>query len=250
MFWQTKRKVVKMADRYNNYSRFTYSVAPYRASAYRANHARKPLRTILFGVIALLFVSFFAWSLINGLPSSMLTRDIMPPSSTPQSEWQAGQVPYLYQTDPQWADESYSSGTVAENACGPMSLAMVYAYFKGSDAYSPLDMCAFAEKNGYAVDGATSWSFMSEGAEMLGLNGKQLALDKGRVVNELQAGHPIVCIMGPGDFTRSGHFIVLAGINDDGTIQVHDSNSSVRSNTKWDLETILGQCQGLWVYSW
>ena len=91
---------------------------------------------------------------------------------------------------------------------------------------------------------------MSEGAEMLGLNGKQLALDKGRVVNELQAGHPIICIMGPGDFTRSGHFIVLAGINDDGTIQVHDSNSSVRSNTKWDLETILGQCQGLWVYSW
>ena len=120
MFWQTKRKVVKMADRYNNYSRFTYSVTPYRASAYRANHARKPLRTILFGVIALLFVSFFAWSLINGLPSSMLTRDIMPPSSTPQSEWQAGQVPYLYQTDPQWADESYSGGTVAENACGPL----------------------------------------------------------------------------------------------------------------------------------
>ena len=65
MFWQTKRKVVKMADRYNNYSRFTYSVTPYRASTYRANHARKPLRTILFGVIALLFVSFFAWSLIT-----------------------------------------------------------------------------------------------------------------------------------------------------------------------------------------
>lgn len=236
-----------MINRYNTYSRFTYSAAPRRT--YRVARKRKFFRIIIGGVIALLFVSFFAWTLIDALPSSVLTRDMISPSSTPQSEWQAGKVPYLYQTDSQWAEETYSGGTVAENACGPMSLAMVYAYFKGSDAYSPQDMCAFAEENGYAVDGATSWSFMSEGAEMLGLNAKQLASDKGRIVSELEAGHPIICIMGPGDFTRSGHFIVLAGINNDGTIQVHDSNSSVRSNMRWDLETILIQCQSLWVYS-
>ena len=55
--------------------------------------------------------------------------------------------------------------------------------------------------------------------------------------------------MGPGDFTTTGHFIVLSGMTEDGRIVVHDPNSEVRSSMTWELETILNQCQNLWVYS-
>ena len=90
---------------------------------------------------------------------------------------------------------------------------------------------------------------MSDGAEMLELNSKELPADATQVVSELKAGHPIICIMGPGDFTTTGHFIVLSGVTDDGRIIVHDPNSEARSKQTWDVETILNQCRCLWAYS-
>ena len=55
--------------------------------------------------------------------------------------------------------------------------------------------------------------------------------------------------MGPGDFTSSGHFIVLTGLNDDGTVRVNDSNSRINSKKSWDLDRIMGQIRNLWSYS-
>ena len=125
----------------------------------------------------------------------------------------------------------------------------MYIYLTGSDQYDPVAMSNFAQREGYAVDGATAWSFMNEGASQLGLTSEQLPADPNRVQDELAAGHPIICIMGPGDFTTTGHFIVLSGMTEDGRIVVHDPNSEVRSSMTWELEIILNQCQNLWAYS-
>ena len=53
----------------------------------------------------------------------------------------------------------------------------------------------------------------------------------------------------PGDFTTTGHFIVLAGIANDGQVIVHDPNSAERSGRTWDLERVLSQCANLWAFS-
>ena len=62
-------------------------------------------------------------------------------------------------------------------------------------------------------------------------------------------GQPIVCSVGPGDFTKEGHFIVLSGLDDAGRVLVHDPNSPERSAVSWDVQTVLGQCLNLWAYS-
>ena len=54
--------------------------------------------------------------------------------------------------------------------------------------------------------------------------------------------------MGPGTFTRNGHFIVLAGLNDDGTISVADPNSEVRSQTNYDIDVFLNEGKGMWSF--
>lgn len=239
---------------YQDRNQTTY--IPHRRSSYYASYSikqyhpyrRKTKKFITAGIFVFVLILVFA-AIITSLPSSFLSKDIFPPKSTPASEWKAGEMPYLYQTDPDWAQLTYSGGSIKDNACGPLCLSMVYIYCTGSSEYDPVVMCKFAENKGYAIQGATSWSFMSEGAELLGLNASQLALDSSRVVSELKAGNPIICIMGPGDFTTSGHFIVLSGINENGSIEVHDPNSATRSNKLWDLETILNQCRGMWVYS-
>ena len=47
--------------------------------------------------------------------------------------------------------------------------------------------------------------------------------------------------MGPGHFTRNGHFIVLRGITLTGAILVADPNSVERSLTEWDAQLILDE---------
>jgi hypothetical protein len=52
--------------------------------------------------------------------------------------------------------------------------------------------------------------------------------------------------MGPGDFTSSGHYIVLSGC-EDGLIRVNDPNSYQNSVKLWRYEDIESQFRNLWV---
>ncbi len=185
--------------------------------------------------------------------ASMLNMDTLDTGSmscsTPREQWQQGTMPYFFQTDPIWAQQSYAGGTVAVNGCGPTCLAMVYVYITGSTDMSPADMAAFADEENYAPTGATEWSFMSEGASKLGLTSTELSLDRDAVIAALQAGQPVICAVKPGDFTSVGHFIVLAGIDENDMVTVHDPNSSYRSAQKWSVDRILAQTRICWTYT-
>lgn len=172
-----------------------------------------------------------------------------PAESTPRSEWRLGEVPSLYQTDPAWAQEPYAGGTIEKNGCGPTCLAMVYVALTGSTDMGPVEMAGFSESGGYVTDGMTAWSLMTDGASRLGLASRELPADEGSVRSELEAGHPVVCSVRPGDFTTTGHFIVLAGIADDGGVVVRDPNSAENSSHAWDLARVLDQCANLWSFS-
>ena len=65
-------------------------------------------------------------------------------------------------------------------------------------------------------------------------------------MDNLEAGNPIICAMGPGDFTTAGHYIVMVGTRD-GKIQVNDPNSILNSEKLWTYEDIEGQIRNLWV---
>ena len=65
----------------------------------------------------------------------------------------------------------------------------------------------------------------------------------------LAAGKVVICSVRPGDFTTVGHFIVLAGLTDDGRVEVRDPNRAERSAQAWDLDRVLGQCANLWALS-
>ena len=65
----------------------------------------------------------------------------------------------------------------------------------------------------------------------------------------LLSGSPVICSVGPGDFTSTGHFIVLAGIDEQGRLLVRDPNSPERTGKAWDFATVLGQCRAIWAYT-
>ena len=171
------------------------------------------------------------------------------PSSTPVAEWRAGEVPELYQIDPVWADEPYAGGTVGVNGCGPTCLTMAYVALTGRTDMDPAAMAAFSEREGYTVDGMTAWALMTEGAHTLGLTSEELPANAASIRAALEAGQVIIASVRPGDFTTTGHFIVLAGIAANGELEIRDPNSAERTHETWSIDRVLGQCANLWALS-
>ena len=159
-----------------------------------------------------------------------------------------GQVPLLLQYDPRWGYGAYGSSTVAVSGCGPTCLAMVIAGLTGDNTVTPYDVCTYANAHGYYVPGSgTAWTLMSKGSAHFGVTGEELPLVEATMKRELADGHPIICSVRPGDFTTTGHFIVLTGV-EDGQFTVNDPNSPQRSDMLWDYDTLSPQISNLWAF--
>lgn len=159
------------------------------------------------------------------------------------------EIPLFIQWDSRWGYVSYGDDNIALSGCAPTCLAMVIVGITGNDKVTPDTVAEFATENNYYLKGTgTKWTIMTEGCLQFGVKGRTVGLSKTRVFAELEKGHPIICSMGPGDFTTLGHFIVLAGVRD-GKIIVNDPNSRVRSSKLWDYEDLSGQIKNLWSFT-
>ncbi len=172
----------------------------------------------------------------------------MPPAET-AGEVVQGEIPLLLQWDERWGYAFYADDMIAVNGCGPTAIAMVAAGLTGDNTITPHKVAQFAAEYGYyAGDAGTSWTLMTDGAQQFGIYGEEMALSENAVFSALENGHPVICSMRPGDFTTTGHFIVLTGI-EDGKIRVNDPNSRVRSGKLWDYSRLEHQINNLWMYT-
>ncbi len=156
-----------------------------------------------------------------------------------------GAVPLLMQWDKRWGYDSYGQELVAVAGCGPTCMAMAYLYLKGDTSMNPREMAEYAYGNGYYTEAGTSWDFFTSGAAGLGLVGSELPLGEAQIKNALDAGNVVVCSMRPGDFTTTGHFILLTGYDENG-FSINDPNSRKNSGKQWDYDRLGGQIKCLW----
>lgn len=158
-------------------------------------------------------------------------------------------IPLLLQWDRRWGYASYGEDSIAISGCAPTALSMVIVGLTGDSSITPYVVSKYAEENGFYLKGTgTSWSLMTTGSSHFGIKGKEIPLSKNNVMNALKSGHPVICSVRKGDFTTLGHFIVLAGIEND-KIKVNDPNSKARSNLLWDYDRLEGQIKNLWEFS-
>ncbi len=157
-------------------------------------------------------------------------------------------VPLFMQWDQRWGYETYGSDVIGITGCGPTCLAMAGYYLTGDgETFDPAAVAAFAQKNGYYSPGSgSSWTLISEGGPRLGLDVTEIPLVKKRMTDNLAVGNPIILAMGKGDFTTSGHYIVLTGL-EDGKFRVNDPNSYANSQRLWSYEEIESQIRNIWV---
>lgn len=157
----------------------------------------------------------------------------------------SGEVPLLMQWDRRWGYDAYGEEMIGLAGCGPLCLDMAYLYFTGDLEMTPRKMAEFAYDNGFYTESGTSWGLWTEGCALLGMSGRELPLDEDRMKAELDAGGLIVCSMRPGDFTTTGHFILIRGYDEAG-FYVNDPNRRSTSGKVWEYDTLQYQIRNLW----
>ena len=224
----------------------------YRNQSRRKGKKRRRRNYIFLLLLAVLVPLICFWRFVVNVSSSKQAKGVGSYAEIDISgEIFKGEIPLFLQTDARWGQCQYGDGTMAENGCGPTCLSMVYSGLTGDGRWNPYELAKKAEKAGYYVAGSgTSWSMMTELAEELGLTIIEVKYEEEKIRAELQRGNKIICIMGPGDFTTTGHFIVLAGVKEDGSIILRDPNSRENSEKSWELQQLMPQIRNLWGYQY
>ena len=180
----------------------------------------------------------------------------IPEETVPEFVWEERipAVPLYFQQD--YADVDYGNhGTVSSHGCGITSVAMVFSYLF-DEVILPDRM---AEEYGYKNHASGScWTLFPDSGADYGLevirtgNWKEVkaALENGQVVIANARNNTI--------FTSGGHYIVLAGMTEEGRVIVRDPN---RYNYVATTASILGQgfaygfeekyvkcCTQYWIY--
>ena len=180
--------------------------------------------------------------------ASETTGEDIPEETQSEEKTVISTVPQYFQND--YPYTMYGSGTIATSGCSIVSLAMVASYLTDHE-YTPDELAHYF--GGRAINNIARLEY--------GNKTLQLACKKAEnwhvVYKALQEGQVAIVLMNHNSiFTNSQHFIVLAGINENGKIIVNDSN---RDNYDfWQLkkgfeegfepEDILLGYDGAWIY--
>jgi hypothetical protein len=212
---------------------------------------RQRKRRILFGIgiVSLIVVIFGASRLFVKISniSDTATQTVSGNTTLTKKELEA-EIPLLLQSDKRWGSIAYGDSDIAQAGCAPTCLSMVIIGLTKNEKATPDAVAMYSEQKGYYVEGTgTMWTLMTEGCQKYDIIGEEISLSKNAIWEALEAKHPIICSMRPGDFTTEGHFIVLTGIKD-GKITLNDPNSRSNSKKTWSYEQLEPQIKNLWAF--
>lgn len=166
-------------------------------------------------------------------------------------EYIAGYI-YFNQGDSAWNQNGYC---IAKAGCGPTSMAVVITSLTGKWV-TPLDTAIWGYQHGFYSREGSAHEMIPAMAAAYGLRCQGVGTDYQAIKKALKAGKPVVCLMGPGYFTRGGHFMVLVAIDNNDCVTVADVGSRARSAYKYRLADVIAQSKGasaggpFWVMSY
>lgn len=157
-------------------------------------------------------------------------------------------VPYYCQWDSAWAAKKYGGGTIKSSGCGPTCCAMVVSYFTGQTV-TPADIVNQIGDKYYVTGKGSSWGLFPGVAGMYGIKCTDLGKNLSSVIDALRNGEIVIASMGPGTFTKGGHFIVLTGVTEDGKITVNDPAHPDFCSKTFDTSIFTSEAKNYWKFS-
>lgn len=162
------------------------------------------------------------------------------------------------QTDARWKDLPYrvkgESSTIGSAGCGPTCAAMLISTLTGKTV-TPVDTCNWAMQKGYkALNQGTYYSyfvpqFAAYGISCTRLNtasvyGKPNDAVHTKAFELLKKGCYLIALMGKGNWTSSGHFVVVWW--EDGKVRINDPASTKDARINGDPQLFRSQAKYYW----
>lgn len=144
---------------------------------------------------------------------------------------------YFNQADAAWNDNGYQ---IHSSGCGPTAMAVCISSLTGKWV-TPVDTTIWAYNHGYYTSAGASHEMVPALARQYKLSCNGLGTDINKIRSALKKKHPVVSLMGPGYFTKKGHFIVLVAIDDNDQVTVADVGSRGRTQYKYPLKDVVAQ---------
>ena len=151
---------------------------------------------------------------------------------------------YYSQVDPRWKAIPYTIDgdaieTIGYSGCGPTCAAMIVATWC-DPAITPVEMSAYAIATGTrTADSGTAWEFYGKVARRFGLKYKQSYYNADALAC-VKSGGAVICSMGPGRWTKSGHYILWYGVEGNNVL-VNDPISTAAKRSKAPISDMYAQ---------
>lgn len=167
-------------------------------------------------------------------------------------------VSYL-QTDPRWKNKDYSakgeSTTIGASGCGPTAAAMLIETLTGK-TFTPEDACKWSLQHGYkAVKQGTYYSYFVPQFAYFGIHCYQLSWENtyhkpnssvhDKALALLKQGYYLIALMKKGNWTSSGHFVVVWWA--DGKVYINDPASTKATRVEGNMNTFRNEAAYYWV---
>jgi len=162
------------------------------------------------------------------------------------------------QYDPRWASKPYQvkgeTANIKGSGCGPSCAAMLIETLTGR-TYTPEQACAWSVAHGYKSKGhGTAYAYFAPQFEAFGLKcqmlnwsntyGKPDHANHAKAKELVQQGYYLIACMGPGLWTKGGHFVVVWDW--DGKVRINDPASSKTTRENGDPKTFCAQVKYYW----
>lgn len=134
--------------------------------------------------------------------------------------------------------------SVASSGCGAVCMSMAITYLTGNEEQTPQELFALAWENGDYFGYGLTHETISTLGRSYGISGTWVDRDAELIRTALGNGQPVIAHMGPGTFTREGHYILLRGLTSDGLVVLNDPNSKSRTREAYSLGLIMDEAKG------
>lgn len=166
------------------------------------------------------------------------------------------EVPLYLQQD--YPKTQFGAFPIRSYGCGITTMSMLATYM-ADEPLTPPAMCA--RYGSYSTSTGTDGMIFMREPSAMGFYLLRRSYEAPDVMEELKKGHIAVSVHGPGYWTRAGHYILIEKVNEDGTVQVRDSNLFNYNNSyrpaqaghlvdRHSWQSVVGSTQGFYIFDY
>ncbi|MDO5399377.1 MAG: peptidylprolyl isomerase [Eubacteriales bacterium] len=159
------------------------------------------------------------------------------------------EVPLYVQQD--YPDTKYGGYPLRTHGCGITTMAMLASYMADEELTPP----ELSQRYGsYCSEHGTDGTLFNKTPAEMGFFLLKKTYKPDEAKQALEDGYIVVSVQTKGFWTRGGHYLLIEKMNEDGTIQVRDSNLfnygrlPDHKNDRFEWETIPPKCVGYWIF--